>query len=107
MTFLADARPKLTEARFQAQVFRLAEVLGYRCYHTHDSRRSAPGFPDAVLLRRPRVLFVEFKSERGRLSPEQLWWLCELRSSGQEAYVWRPSDIDKLTRILRGERDRA
>jgi len=35
------------EKEFMASVVELATVLGWRSYHTHDSRRSAPGSPIA------------------------------------------------------------
>lgn len=38
------------EKVFQAQVLDLAHLSGWLCYHTHNSRRSAPGFPDLVLV---------------------------------------------------------
>lgn len=37
------------EKDFQQRVINLAESLGYLVYHTHDSRRSQPGFPDQKL----------------------------------------------------------
>ena len=36
----------LNEKKFQSQVVRIAKVFGWLCYHTYDSRRSEPGFPD-------------------------------------------------------------
>jgi hypothetical protein len=93
--------PRLTEKQFMASVFKLAETFGWRFYHTFDSRRSASGFPDAVFLRRPRILFVEFKSDRGSLTDAQRAMIEDLRACGQEAYVFRPRDVERLTRLLR------
>lgn len=45
---------------------------------TFDSRHSAAGFPDCVFVRAPRMLLVEFKSERGELSDAQRQWALEL-----------------------------
>ena len=42
----------ILEADFQAQVVKLALLLGWKVYHTHDSRRSREGFPDLILIRR-------------------------------------------------------
>jgi len=84
-----------------ASVFKLARMLGWACYHTFDSRRSEGGFPDAVMVKRPRVLFVEFKSDRGKATAAQLAWIGELRACGQEVYIWRPSEFEKIQRILR------
>lgn len=60
-------------------------------YHTFDSRRSTPGFPDLVLVGR-RVLYRELKSTRGRLTSDQQKWLDRLTSAGADADVWRPAD---------------
>lgn len=94
------ARPKLSEKAFQAQVVALARLLGWTCYHTHDSRRSTAGFPDLVLVRE-RVVFVELKSESGRPTAEQSRWLDLLRQAGAQAYLWRPADWPEIEEILR------
>jgi hypothetical protein len=51
-----------------------ARLFGWRRYHTWLSRRSPAGFPDEVLVRPPRLVFAELKSDRGRLTPEQGAW---------------------------------
>jgi hypothetical protein len=61
-------------------------------YHTHDSRRSEPGFPDLVLVRHERLLFVELKSGKGKLTPAQAQWFGRLSQAGASVRVWRPSD---------------
>jgi len=100
MTFLATP-PRLTERAFMAQVVRLATLLHWRAYHTHDSRHSSAGFPDLVLVRRPRVIFAELKSDRGRCTPEQRAWLAELAECSVEVTLWRPSDWEEIERCLR------
>ena len=42
----------MTEKDFQAQIVELIGVLGGMVYHTHDSRRSAPGYPDLTIVTR-------------------------------------------------------
>lgn len=100
MTFL-DVAPKLTERRFSQQVVDYATLMRWRVYRTHNSRHSPAGFPDLVLVRRPRVVWAELKSERGRATKEQLAWIGELFACSQEVYIWRPSDWPKVERILR------
>jgi len=58
------------------------------------------GFPDLVLVRPPRVIFVELKSDSGKLSPDQVDWLTKLRTSSVEAYCWCPSDWDTVYMTL-------
>jgi len=92
----------ISEKEFQAQVLDLAKLSGWFCYHTHDSRRSAPGFPDLVLARPPRLVFAELKSEEGRLRPEQGGWLAALgRCEAVEARLWRPSDWPEIEEVLK------
>ncbi len=90
----------MTEQDLQRLVIDAARVGGWRWYHTHDSRRSAPGFPDVVLVRAPELLFVELKSERGRIRPEQSDWLDALAACGAEAAIVRPADADDLVARL-------
>lgn len=51
---------------------------GWMAYHTHDSRRSEPGFPDLVLVRGGECLAVEVKAAGGRATAAQLEWLAAL-----------------------------
>ncbi len=92
----------MSEAELQALAVEVALQCGWIAYHTHDSRRSDPGFPDVVFARPPTVLFVEFKSATGRVRPEQTIWLdaleqCENVASG----LVRPDDIDALIARLK------
>lgn len=90
----------MSEAQWQADVSKLAHLLGWRhVYHTHDSRRSAPGFPDLVLVRE-RVVFCELKTDTGKLSPAQRDWLTALYGAGAEVYVARPRQERELSRVL-------
>ena len=99
---MSTAASFVMEKDFQAQVLDLARLCGWLCYHTHDSRRSAPGFPDLVLVRPPRLVFAELKSEEGKLRPEQRAWLKTLASCTQapESYMWRPRDLEAIQRTL-------
>jgi hypothetical protein len=99
---------QVSEQQFQQQVIELAQLHGYDlCYHTHDSRRSEPGFPDLVLIsnRRKRALFRELKTEKGKVSRDQLIWITSMQLVGLNAGVWRPSDLTNghITSDLRGK----
>lgn len=94
--------PPVSEKAFQGAVLDIARVLGYRSYHTYDSRRSAPGLPDLLLVRPPRVIFSELKTQHGRVTAAQEQWLALLRDCpGVECYTWRPSDLEAIADILR------
>lgn len=81
----------LSEAEWSGLVLDVARVGGWeRRYHTFSSRRSPHGFPDWVFLHpgrtrhadegtlRPELLFVELKSETGKVKPEQELWIAAL-----------------------------
>lgn len=68
----------MTERELEATVAAMARVRGWRRYHTHRSDRSPAGFPDDVLVRAGRLLFLELKTEAGKLSAEQAAWLDDL-----------------------------
>ena len=81
------------------EVVKLAKLMGWVYYHTYDSRRSEPGFPDLVLVK-DRVLYRELKTETGRLSGKQKAWGERLRRAGQSWEVWRPSQMREIFDVL-------
>lgn len=113
----------ISEKAFQAQVIRLAELNGWTLiYHTHDSRRSAKGFPDLVICRPGRIIFAELKRQRGKVSAEQQQWLEALWAAVRaqwlynghdedtpdvlQAFLWRPSDWEQIEHVLSDTRRR-
>lgn len=96
----ATAADRQSEREFQREVVKRALLFGWKVYHTYDSRRSAAGFPDLVMVR-DKVIFVELKTETGKLSKEQEDWIGALANASMEAHVWRPSMMDQIVRILR------
>lgn len=101
MTALAE---QVTEKQLQDTVVRMAKLLGWLVYHTYDSRRSEPGFPDLVLTHPDHgTVFMELKREKGRVSKYQHRWMETLAASGERVYLVRPSDMDTVESVLRGE----
>jgi hypothetical protein len=108
---------KMSEADLQSAVIDLAHILGWRIAHfrsvpvRHGDRTvyetpvqaDGGGFPDLVLCR-DRVLFVELKSDTGRLSVAQQDWLFALGAAGAERYVWFPYHWrdGEIEAVLRG-----
>jgi hypothetical protein len=79
----------------------LARIYRWRSYHTWWSQHSAPGFPDLVLLRPPRLIFAELKVH-ARVTGAQETWLNELALvPGVETYLWRPADMQHIAEVLR------
>lgn len=94
-------RPE-SEAGFMEAVRQFARLHGWKTYHTHDSRRSEPGFPDLVMVKPGHpVLFVELKTATGTLTWDQAAWLTDLRqTTGLRAEVWKPDMWQHITAIL-------
>ncbi|MER6010206.1 VRR-NUC domain-containing protein [Streptomyces bluensis] len=99
-----------SEEQWRRQVREIAARYGWRLqYHTADSRRSDPGWPDEVFghLGQHRTLFIEFKTDTGRIRPAQRGWLAHLANSGFEVAVWRPRDLPTVLQVLGPARQRA
>jgi hypothetical protein len=92
--------PEQSEKSFQTMVCELARLAGWLVYHTYDSRRSQRGFPDLVLVRGRRLVFMECKRESGNPTLDQVVWLRDLRATGAECYLVRPSDWCLVERVL-------
>jgi hypothetical protein len=103
----------LSEREWQSQVTQLAELAGWQWAHWRAARTnrgwktpvSGPlgeGFPDLLLVRvrDRRLLFVELKSDAGRLAPAQTAVHDVLRAAGLEVRVWRPRDWDQVVAEL-------
>ena len=102
----------LLEGDFQTQVTDLAERLRWEWFHVHPTQVRGKvwitgtsgsmrvGWPDLVLVRGSRLIFAELKKQSGKVEPEQQRVMDLLRTVG-EVYVWRPSDIEGIERLLK------
>lgn len=102
---------RMLEYVFQQAVVELARVLGWLVFHTPKVRRvdgryqtvvdfDGAGFPDLVLARDGRTLFVELKTNHGRLTHKQETWRRELVPSGNYR-LWRPRDWQRIEEELK------
>ena len=99
--------PPITEKAWLAQVVELAQLRGWKTYHTQNSMHSAAGFPDLVLCRPPQLIFAELKTDRkgSYATAEQAAWLKALRECGDDfagvgVFLWRPSDFETVKEVL-------
>lgn len=106
-------RLAVSEADHQAAIVRCAQLLGWTCAHFRPARTErgwrtpvgadGAGFPDLVMTHPEHgLVFVECKSERGKVGPRQREWLKLLKAAGAEVYVWKPSDWPSIEARLRG-----
>ena len=92
----------LSERQFQTTVMQLARLNGWCFYHTHNSRHSQAGFPDLCLVRGPRLIFAELKTDTGKLTADQEAWLIALDAvPGLEVACWRPKDWGTIETTLK------
>jgi len=90
-----------SESHFMNRIRRRAKLLGWEDFHQQDSMGTRAGLPDLILVRPPRVIFAELKSEHGRLTPAQRHTLAKLMGCpGVETYIWRPQDMQDIWTIL-------
>ena len=95
----------LNEKQFTQMVVDRAVARGWLVYHPLPARTSKgwrtagqgtpEGFPDLTLAKDGRVVFVELKSEKGRLTSAQKTWLEALGG-----HVWRPRDWPSICNLL-------
>lgn len=83
----------MTEKQLQAAVIDMCKIYGIAVYHTYDSRRSVPGWPDLALCGAHRFITRELKNEYGKVTPEQEEWGWMLRQAGISWDIWRPDDL--------------
>lgn len=83
----------MSEDDLMDHVRTICRQLKLLAYHTYDSRKSPPGYPDWHIVGRNGAIFRECKTETGKTTAEQDEWLDALRGIGQDADVWRPSDL--------------
>lgn len=102
----------MLERDFSVQIENLLNLFGWTWKHDLPAVRQSgrwatafagmPGFPDYIAVRGERVVCMELKADKGRLSPGQKAWLEALRTSGKvEVHVWRPADLQQAMQVLR------
>lgn len=83
----------MTEQQLQGAVADMCRIYGIAWYHTYNSRRSVPGWPDLALCGAHGFMTRELKTETGRTTPDQERWGWMLRQAGVNWDVWRPADL--------------
>ena len=102
MATTSERTLRIPEREFLRQIRDLANVFGWKIYHTHNSKHSEKGYPDVTLVRDGDLIFSELKTNSGRLTPEQTQWIEALgQCRTVEACIWRPSQWDRIVERLR------
>ncbi len=104
----------IPERDVQDTILRTARATRWRIMRVSDSRKPVrrdgrvtlvgdelcAGWPDIFLCRPPRTFAIECKTETGKLTVAQQEWLRDLRASGIEIAVARPSTLDEIIQRL-------
>lgn len=92
----------MDEKTFRHAVQDLLNTRGWRWTYVPDSRQvqGYPGIPDLIAVRDCRLLFIELKTEQGRVRSEQRKWLIDLALTPAEVHLWKPSEWDLIERML-------
>lgn len=104
--------PPMSEKDFQQNVKDLARMLGWKTYHTLNSKGSDEDFPDLVMAKRrnigticpefeTRLIVAELKIEGKKPTAGQQEWLDFFRDIGAETYAWQPHDWERIQKVLR------
>jgi penicillin-binding protein-related factor A (putative recombinase) len=74
------------------------KVMGIFHWKEHGGLGSAPGVPDLVGVYEGRLLAIEIKTDKGKLSPQQKYFLEKIAEAGGIAFVARSVEdvIDNL-----------
>lgn len=101
----------ISEADFLLQVMAVSFCFRWKVHHVRPAWskkgwrtpvQGDVGYPDLTLLRAPRVIVAELKTDKGQLTPEQKEWLEAFRKCpGVETYLWRPRMWSDIVDILR------
>ena len=74
-----------SERVIQAQVIKALEKEGWTCVKLIQTTMN--GIPDLLCLRHGMTMFVEVKSEAGKVSKMQLYRIEQMKKNGFGAYV--------------------
>ena len=118
---------KISESDWQKTIIALLQTYGYRVCEFRKARvkkdgqdvyrtpfgADGNGMVDLIAVRteqrdnfgiqtrKGRIIWIEDKSETGKLSPDQILWKEAIEKAGGEYILARPSDYDRLTKELR------
>ena len=80
------------ETRLKRACTRLMKQLGIFSYPVTQGLGCHPGLPDRVAHHQGRVIYLEFKAGKNRLSPHQKAFMWQCEADGVEYHVIRSVD---------------
>jgi hypothetical protein len=94
-----------SELAFQVDIENFLRNEKFRVFSIRDSRRvTMPGWPDIFAWRGNKIIAVELKMPKNKLTADQITVLAELKTAGVETFVLYPSEVELFkSQIKRGE----
>jgi hypothetical protein len=90
----------MTEDELLSAITEAATFLGWRWMHVRRSDlaiiQGHVGFPDVVLAKSGRILFLELKRQDGQTTPAQDEWIAALTGSQDRALTGADGYVDAL-----------
>jgi len=80
---------KLLEKHITKSIRDFLKVMGIFHWKEHGGLGSAPGVPDIIGIYGGRLLAIEIKTPKGKLSPQQNYFLKKISEAGGIAFVAR------------------
>lgn len=101
----------ITEKEWSTTVIEIARLNRWLIHHSRPAwvregrmvtaLSGHTGLPDLIMVKAPRLVVVELKTQTGQLTEEQRNWLQAFAEvPGCRAFVWRPADLDTVWKIL-------
>ena len=101
----------ITEKEWTTTVIEIARLSRWLIHHSRPAwvrngrmvtaLSGNSGLPDLVMVKPPRLIIAELKTETGVVSEEQIRWLKAFADvPGVQVFVWRPSDLEAVWRVL-------
>lgn len=103
----------ITEKVWTQQVVDMGRTFGWKIHHSlvgfgfsgkPITLQGHKGLPDLLMVKPPRVVFMELKRQAVReLTPEQEEWIALLKKCPSvEVYIFRPGDVVQVAGVLSG-----
>lgn len=93
-----------SENSWLERVIAIAEENDWLVDHVFEQRshakRTSKGFPDITAVRGKRIVYIELKSHKGKVTPDQIAWLDRLAAAHLEVYIARPCDRDGVSKLF-------
>jgi len=84
----------MTEKQLQTKLIKILEKNGWYVIKFNDRYRA--GIPDMIAIKCGRTVWIELKSDTGKLSGPQERTLADLAGHGAEVFIIKPKNIGDL-----------